>query len=372
MITHLIVFTRRNMKLFGFIFIFLVSSACTPPAKSSSISDDELGSEAKTTSDTDNNDNDKGSDSDNTAGESSVDSTETDSQEDESDDSDASNTTDAAMEDLEPSTTTDDSTTTVILEAEPTSPSTEPVTITETETDTTDTLEDTEEPTLDPYEASLAALPLINDFLEYGSNQFLVDMEFVVKGHPYLGRRANRPHTGGHVHVTNLSEWPRFGSGPENYIPIYAVADGVITRVDTYFPVGSNYRYGINLAFAQTEDGKTISFDYSIEPMTNPGDTAFYENFILVQEEDIVHKGDIIAYFYIPDGSGGPAHIHFNASIDGRMVAPSIFSEDIMLEFSEHWNEFGFDGSDEIPVCMGYKLEDDENLFEELDPDCAN
>ena len=46
----------------------------------------------------------------------------------------------------------------------------------------------------------IVSLPSIKDFHQRPSDRFLVDLEVVRRGHPYKGRRAERPHTGGHVY----------------------------------------------------------------------------------------------------------------------------------------------------------------------------
>ena len=62
------------------------------------------------------------------------------------------------------------------------------------------------------------------------------------------------------------------GTPANNYPPIYAIADGVISNIDTYYevtnPQKTHYRYGIRLDFASA-DGQTISMSYSIEPMVD-------------------------------------------------------------------------------------------------------
>lgn len=99
--------------------------------------------------------------------------------------------------------------------------------------------------------------------------------------------------------------------------------------------------------------------------MINPGDSTFYEPFILVHKGQKVSKGDIIAYLYLPPGGGIGSHIHFhivNLS-NGQMMAPAIFSSTLVSDFHNHFGIFGNDGSDPIPACMGYKLTADENPY---------
>ena len=106
-----------------------------------------------------------------------------------------------------------------------------------------------------------------------------------------MGRRAKRPHTGGHVYFNTLSKAKSLSV--HDYPPIYAVADGVITRIDYSYELRSmfepaigkavaNRRYGIGLTFAK--DGATpITFHYSIEPFVRPNNDNFYDKFIFVK-----------------------------------------------------------------------------------------
>ena len=213
----------------------------------------------------------------------------------------------------------------------------------------------------------------ISTFLANPSDQFLVDLEYVDAGHPFKGLNANEPHAGAHVHFENSGNtWPLGGVDiPSNYPPIYAVADGTINRVDTYFPVWINYRYGISLTFA-SRNGQQMDFVYSIEPMIDPGDNTFYEPYILVTEGQRVNKGDIIGYMYIPPNGGVGTHIHFHLSINGydSFMAPAIFTQAIVDGFHARFNGFANDGPDPIPACMGYKLVAEENPFGTGAADC--
>jgi hypothetical protein len=55
------------------------------------------------------------------------------------------------------------------------------------------------------------------------------------------------PHSGAHVHFDNSkNRWPKGKDKPANYPAIYAVADGVIGRIDTRFGLsGGKDRYGV-------------------------------------------------------------------------------------------------------------------------------
>jgi hypothetical protein len=223
----------------------------------------------------------------------------------------------------------------------------------------------------------VATLPEITTFQATPSDRFLVDLANVRRGHPYRGRRAERPHTGGHVYFT-LDRLPLNARKVQSYPAIYAVADGVVTRIDYSFRLRemfepalkervANERYGIGLAFAR-EGNRAITFHYSIEPFINPGDKDFYRPFLMVKPGDRVKKGDVIARMYLPNNArlAEKSHIHFNLnrSGGGGFVAPAIFNQEIVREFHRRWDLFSNDPDAPIPPCMGYKLEADENPFE--------
>lgn len=223
----------------------------------------------------------------------------------------------------------------------------------------------------------IVSLPSIKDFHQRPSDRFLVDLEVVRRGHPYKGRRAERPHTGGHVYfdVQDIS-----GSAKEiqKFPAIYAVADGIITRIDYSFRLRemfepalgkqvANRRYGIGLTFAR-EGNTGVTFHYSIEPFIDPRTNNFYDQFILVKLGQQVKKGQVIAKMYIPENRklAEKTHIHFNLIREGGggFISPSIFDEKIVREFHRRWNLFPNDPDAPIPPCMGYMLETDENPFE--------
>jgi len=223
---------------------------------------------------------------------------------------------------------------------------------------------------------ALDGLPDIRTFMKQPSDRFLVDLEVVRTGHPYKGRRAQKPHTGGHVYFTSLNR-PLPASRPRAFPAIYAVADGVISRIDYSFKLREMYeqalkrrvanrRYGIGLRFA-TMDGAPVDMHYSIEPFVDPEDDRFYEPFIRVRIGQRVKRGEVIAHMYLPDNRqlAGKSHIHFNL-IGGRnrsFMAPAIFDQNITRRFQLTWDRFGFDGDQRIPACMGYRLTPEENPF---------
>lgn len=223
----------------------------------------------------------------------------------------------------------------------------------------------------------LATLPPIRSFLNEPSDRFLVELDVVRSGHPYKGKNARRPHTGGHIYF-KLPEKPVAAAEVDRFPAIYAMADGVITRIDYSFRLreikvsdgrrrASNTRYGVGLMFA-TSAGKGISMHYSIEPFTDPGNEEFYRSFIFVEVGQRVKKGDIIARMYLPADPliNQNTHIHFNLTGGPKntFLSPSIFDKRIVRRFHATWDERrGSDDGTPIPACMGYKLAPDENPF---------
>lgn len=218
-----------------------------------------------------------------------------------------------------------------------------------------------------------ATLPDISTFLTNPSDRFLVDFETggtTVEdgGWPFLGLNAEHAHAGAHIEFNNsTNKWPKGGTSPSNYPAIYAVADGTVSRIDHYFQVGANYRYGMDLTFAQNTNGN-ICFAYSIEPMINPNDSNFYEPYILVSEGQSVHKGDIIAYMYLAPSAGQGPHIHFHLQYPNNgslpFMSPSIFNSSVVNRFFNHWGYGGTDGGTPIAQpCMGYKISAPQNPF---------
>ncbi len=223
----------------------------------------------------------------------------------------------------------------------------------------------------------IVSLPSIKDFHQRPSDRFLVDLEVVRRGHPYKGRRAERPHTGGHVYF-NVQDISGSAKTIQKFPAIYAVADGIITRIDYSFRLRemfepalgkqvANRRYGIGLTFAR-EGNTGVTFHYSIEPFIDPRTNNFYDQFILVKLGQQIKKGQVIAKMYIPENRklAEKTHIHFNLIREGGggFISPSIFDQKIVREFHRRWNLFPNDPDAPIPPCMGYMLETDENPFE--------
>lgn len=219
--------------------------------------------------------------------------------------------------------------------------------------------------------AMVESLPDISELQANPSDRFLVDPEVVFRGHPFLGEGSPAPHDGAHVHFTETyKHWPKGGTAPENYPPVYAVADGVIDRVDYKSAVGDNDQYSLSLTFAK-EGAETWSLDYGIEPFVKEPSADFYRGFINVEKGQEVKKGDIIAYLYIPNPSEG-AHIHFHMrrSNDDQFYPPAIFTDDVVKAFKSRWGEFGVQKGQKVPQCMGWKLAANENPFGKNPTDC--
>ena len=235
-------------------------------------------------------------------------------------------------------------------------------------------------PTSPKFVTTLSELPELSSFISKKTDQFLVDMDYVDGGHPFKGQGTNDPDDGAHVNYDNSgNQWPE-GTAVSNYPAIYAVADGYMGMIETYEPVGGgNHKYAMMLVFAQ-KDGRPVRFHMSIEPSMSPGDSSFYEPFILVKEGQSVHKGQVLAHMYLePNGNSPGPHIHFSVQPQGeQQQAPAIFSDEIVQAFHEKWGQFRFDlksgdpdeGDTGMPACMGYKLTADENPFAANDSAC--
>ncbi len=219
-----------------------------------------------------------------------------------------------------------------------------------------------------------ASLPSIHAFRDQPSDQFLIPWKDLRSGHPYLGVDAMKPHTGAHLYF-KFPEIELDESRPESYPPIYAVADGIVTRVDqafrlrpVYFPsldtTRANLRYGVDITFAKSGN-HPVSFHYSIEPMVDPGSLDFYKPFIWVTAGQHVRKGDVIATMYLPPDlkDAENSHIHFNLNCDRNFQAPSIFTNSVNAAFSAVWEKQRLREDWPIPACMGWRLGSNEDPF---------
>ena len=162
---------------------------------------------------------------------------------------------------------------------------------------------------------------------------------------------------------------------------IYAVADGYVSKISPWEPVGgNNYKYDLWFVFAQ-KDGTAVRFLMSIEPHTDPGDNSFYEPFIVVKEGQSVRKGDVLAYMYLEPNDDYPGpHIHFSVAPEREeQQAPAIFTDELVEAFHNNWGILGFDRANNVPPnesatpmppCMGYKLAANENPFAASASEC--
>jgi len=220
----------------------------------------------------------------------------------------------------------------------------------------------------------LMSLPNIREFQKTPSPQFLIPWDNLRTGEPYLGVNTDRPHTGCHLYF-KYPEKSLDANKPETYPPIYAIADGVITRIDYAFrlrPVFmreqgkevSNIRYGIDLAFARSGN-EPVTFHYSIEPMTDPGDEKYYEPFILAKPGSKVRRGDVMAHMFLPvdPETASSSHIHFNLIARRQFQSPSIFDKDVAQKFQATWGESHDNASRKRPPFIGFGLSAQENPF---------
>lgn len=215
------------------------------------------------------------------------------------------------------------------------------------------------------------ALPPISQFLTSKSERLPADLSTVDQTSPFLGARAQNPHQGIHVTWSNVDgRWSQ-ATKPSDFPAIYAIADGVITRVDLAKQVGANTGQEISLSFARNAAGEEVSAGYSLEPFIPEPSPGFFAPFILVKVGQQVKKGDIIAYIYVPPTSDGATHLHLHLNAGQRIQSPSIFSQAVVDEFATKFGDRGgFEGGVRLPACIGYKVSADENPFGTGAADC--
>lgn len=215
----------------------------------------------------------------------------------------------------------------------------------------------------------IRSLPLITYFATNKTGRFIADLADVSDGHPFLGKRSPQPHGGAHAYFDNAhGRWPQGADKPENYPAIYAPADGFVVNVTRKFRLSTGAdRYGVDLAFARTEDGADIKLHLSIEPFVPEPSPGFYEQFILVKPGQRVKKGDLLARMWTPRGQSN-THIHFQVMRnDGRggFMVPAIFTRDVVEQFHAKGGRFQRSAApdERMPACMGYLLAAEENPF---------
>ena len=232
--------------------------------------------------------------------------------------------------------------------------------------------------------------PPLSSFQQTPSDRFLTDIETIVDGHAFRGANANRPHQGAHIYF-NPSYFEDYQeSGDLETLPkIYAIADGVVGRIELYFSQRTgNYRYGLLLNFAEL-GGEVVNINYSIEPFMDPQDPTAFETFLLVNEGDQVTQGQVIAYMYSStltqsancesdscEPSSQNAHIHFELNGPQGKMNPAIFTENVALAFREAIRGSARDKDCSMGDCeqpeymacseaggMGFQLTPEENPF---------
>lgn len=122
------------------------------------------------------------------------------------------------------------------------------------------------------------------------------------------------------------------GDGVERNI--YAVADGVIGRIDKCETAGSHNKYNIYLNIGLV-GAAPVYMEYSVEPFDGkPCDSNedHFSDAILVEEGDVVTKGQRIATIAPGLNSDGNAHIHFSLVADGANICPDIFPTSVFDE----------------------------------------
>ena len=267
---------------------------------------------------------------------------------------------------------------------------------TEASTAPTTTIAPTTTTTMAPTTTTVAPLPDIKHFATNKSDQFLVDFEDIIAGHPFVGQRSPAPHNDAQVYFSNSD--PRWlqASKPSDYPAVYAVADGVIAMAEgemSYFnvrdktwadPPWYHVLYGFNLRLA-TMDGESLVMNYSLEPYVTLHDRPrdFFKDFLLVEDGQQVKKGDVLAYMYVSPfeeriSGAASAHIAFTLMKEHGnpwdVYPPAIFTEEIVEQFAsiyqnptEGWNSTSYgndwDRARGLPTAMGWMIEADENPF---------
>lgn len=210
----------------------------------------------------------------------------------------------------------------------------------------------------------LSGLPDISTFATQPSDQLPADISHADQTSPFLGKNAGNPHQGLHINWSNGDgTWPD-GSDPASYPAIYAVADGVVSNVETSRQIGDNNGYGMALTFA-TDKGQPVMAYYSIEPFTKEPSPGFFAPFVSVKDGQKVTKGDVLAHIYVPPDSTGSTHLHFHLLGPGnRFESPSIFTKEQVAAFAAKFGDRGGrENGTTLPACMGWKLAADENPF---------
>ena len=246
---------------------------------------------------------------------------------------------------------------------------------------------------------TLQTLPDIKEFITNKSDRFFVDFEDIIAGHPYVGKRSPRPHNDAQVYFSNTDPRWREATKASDYPPLYAVADGIIEMAQGMGSFGSYYNvvdhsdsdppwwhsaYLFKLQFAQN-NGNVVSFLYQMEGYVIKDDMNFFKDYLLVENGQVVKKGDILGYMYVPTleemvgTMQGSSHIAFSimekrGTSKEQEMAPAIFTEEIVEQFSnlyrnpkEGWESTSY-GNDwsrgrGLPSSMGWYIGPEEHPF---------
>ena len=243
---------------------------------------------------------------------------------------------------------------------------------------------------------TLQTLPDIKEFITYKSDRFFVDFEDIIAGHPYVGQRSPRPHNDAQVYFSNTDPRWRKATKASDYPPLYAVADGIIQMAQgegSYYnvvdhsdsdPPWWHSSYAFKLQFAQN-NGNVVSFLYQMEGYVIKDDETFFKDYLLVKNGQVVKKGDILGYMYVPTQEEmvgtmqSSSHIAFSVmekvgSNKEQEMAPAIFTEEVVKQFSylyrnprEGWEStsYGNDWSRArgLPDSMGWYVGPTEHPF---------
>ena len=246
---------------------------------------------------------------------------------------------------------------------------------------------------------TLQTLPDIKEFITNKSDRFFVDFEDIIAGHPYVGKRSPRPHNDAQVYFSNTDPRWREATKASDYPPLYAVADGIIEMAQGMGSFGSYYNvvdhsdsdppwwhsaYLFKLQFAQN-NGNVVSFLYQMEGYVIKDDMNFFKDYLLVENGQVVKKGDILGYMYVPTEEEmvgtmqSSSHIAFSimekvGQNKEQEMAPAIFTEEVVEQFSdlyknpsEGWEStsYGNDWSRArgLPSSMGWYIGPEEHPF---------
>lgn len=213
------------------------------------------------------------------------------------------------------------------------------------------------------------ALGPIGELRDNLSDRFVIDLELVRGGFPYKGTRALTPVSAAEVNLGDgYTDWPQGGSSASSYPKIYAPVDGIVHVVTPMVKVTKQTdRYGVSITVAG--DGLVSwDLDLSMEPMVKEPADGFFAQFIAVRPGQRVHKGDVIAYLYVPTAE---SRLRFNLVNNTTQVAaaPAIFNATVVELFRDRWGGLGNDNVDgltnPIPLCMGWRLGVGEDPFHE-------